>query len=60
MALRRSRDGFAIDAAKPKGFDRPWSPALAGDGEAEPNFVRSTVPRAVDATPSEADQQSED
>jgi hypothetical protein len=33
---------------------------MAGDGEAEPNFVRSTVPRAVDATPSEADLQSED
>jgi competence protein ComEC len=47
-------------AAKPRGFDRPWSPAIAGDGEAEPNFVRSVVPRAVDATPSEADLQSED
>jgi competence protein ComEC len=60
MTLRRARDGFAIDAAKPRGFDRPWSPAVAGEGEAEPNFVRSIAPRAVDATPSEADLQSED
>ena len=60
MTLRRARDGFAIDAVKPRGFDRPWSPAIAGEGEAEPNFVRSIAPRAVDATPSEADLQSED
>jgi competence protein ComEC len=60
MTLRRVRDGFAIDAAKPKGFDRPWTPAQGGDGEAEPNFVRSTVPRAVDTTPSEADLQPDD
>ena len=31
MALRRSRDGFALEAVKPKGIDRPWSPATAGD-----------------------------
>jgi competence protein ComEC len=61
LTLRRSRDGLAIDAVRPKGFDRPWSPALAGDAEAEPNLVRApTAPRAVDATPAEADQQSED
>src|ERR1700729_2989567 len=30
MALRRSRDGFVVDAVKPKGLDRPWSPAPAG------------------------------
>ena len=41
MALRRTRDGFAIDAVKPKGFDRPWSPAVAGDGEAEPDSHRA-------------------
>src|SRR5206468_11119546 len=29
LALRRSRDGFVIDAVKPKGIDRPWSPAIA-------------------------------
>jgi competence protein ComEC len=63
MALRRSRDGFVIDAIKPKGVDRPWSPAVAGDGEAADTTLtsRSTAaPRAVDATPSEADLQAEE
>ncbi len=61
MALRRTRDGFAVDAVKPKGIDRPWSPATAGDTEAELNLAtRPAAPRAVDATPAEADQQTED
>lgn len=52
IALRRTRKGFAVDAVKPRGFDRPWSPAIAGDTEAE-FIIRSdpTVPR--DATPAE-------
>ena len=61
LALRRSRDGFVVDAVKPNGFDRPWSPAVAGDAEADPGLVRTpAAPRAVDATPAEADQQGED
>ena len=62
LALRRSRDGFAVDAVKPKGIDRPWSPAIAGDGEAETTILapRVATPRAVDATPSEADLQAEE
>src|SRR5882724_1215806 len=61
MALRRTATGFAVDAVKPKGVDRPWSPAVAGDIEAETNLMtRPTAPRAVDATPSEADLQAED
>ncbi len=61
MTLRRTRDGFAVDAVRPKGVDRPWSPAVAGDIEAETNLMtRPTAPRAVDATPSEADLQAED
>ena len=61
MALRRTAAGFAVDAVRPKGVDRPWSPAAAGDIEAETNLVtRPTAPRAVDATPSEADLQAED
>jgi competence protein ComEC len=59
LAVRLSRDGFVVDAIKPKGFERPWSPAA--DGDAEPGLVRApAAPRAVDATPAEADQQSED
>ncbi|WP_213772502.1 ComEC/Rec2 family competence protein [Bradyrhizobium sp. dw_78] len=51
MALRRTGDGFSIEAVRPKGFDRPWSPRAASDAEAEPGFLRPAVPRAVDATP---------
>jgi competence protein ComEC len=60
-ALRRSHGGFAVDAVRPKGIDRPWSPAIAGDTEAEPTLApRPAVPRAVDATPPETDLQAED
>jgi competence protein ComEC len=60
IALRRTRDGFAVDAAKPRGLDRPWSPAIAGDTDAEAILLtpRHTVPR--DATPAEADLQADD
>ena len=57
LALRRTRDGFAVAAVKPNGFDRPWAPAVAG--EADPDFVRRRM-APVDATPSESDLQSED
>src|SRR2546421_12370409 len=61
LALRRTRDGFAVDAVKPGGIDRPWSPG-SGEGEAETNIrtPRGSSPRAVDATPSEADLQPDD
>jgi competence protein ComEC len=61
LALRRSRAGFVVDAVKPNGFDRPWSPTSAADHEDEAALLRAPgSPRAVDATPAEADQQSED
>jgi competence protein ComEC len=62
LALRRTRSGFAVDAVKPKGVDRPWSPAVAGDTDAETAILapRTATPRAVDATPAEADQQAEE
>lgn len=62
LALRRSRDGFDIDAVKPKAIDRPWSPAIAGDDGTDSTIraPRATAPRAVDATPSEADLQAEE
>jgi competence protein ComEC len=56
MALRRSRDGFAVEAVRPRGVDRPWSPAVAG----EASLLRPAARRAVDATPSEADLQAEE
>jgi competence protein ComEC len=63
MALRRTREGFAVDAIKPRGVDRPWSPAVGGDAEAADTPLASrpsAPPRAVDATPSEADLQTEE
>jgi competence protein ComEC len=62
LALRRSGSGFTIDAVKPRGIDRPWSPAIAGEGEIETNILapRATAPRTIDATPSEADLQAEE
>jgi competence protein ComEC len=60
LALRRTRDGFSINAVRSQGSDRPWSPAVAGESDAEPNFVGLAVPRAVDATPAEADVQGEE
>jgi competence protein ComEC len=59
-ALGRRRDAYTLDAVKPRGADRPWSPALAEDGEAEPGLIRPASPRAVDATPAEADLQAEE
>jgi competence protein ComEC len=61
MALRRSRDGFVVDAVKPRGIDRPWSPA-AGGGETETMILapRLAAPRAIDATPAEADVQADE
>jgi competence protein ComEC len=60
LALRRGRDGFAVDAVKPRGADRPWSPAVADGVEGEASLTRPAAPRAVDATPSEADLQAEE
>jgi competence protein ComEC len=59
MALRRTRDGFAVDAVKPRGLDRPWSPAGADDPEAE-LVVRPKPNVPHDATPAEADMQADD
>jgi len=60
LALRRSHDGFAVDAVRPRGVDRPWSPAAEGDVEDGTRLVRPAAPRTVDATPLEADWQAEE
>ena len=51
MALRRTRDGFAVDAVKPKGVDRPWSPAVAGRcrGRNQPDAACAAGLRGRDA-----------
>jgi len=61
LALAPRGDGFAIQAVRARGANRPWSPAAAGDGDFELTLVpRSATPRVKDATPSEADLQAED
>jgi competence protein ComEC len=61
MALRRTGTGFAVDTVRPRGVDRPWSPAVAGNTEAEAILApRPVISPPADATPSEADQQMED
>jgi competence protein ComEC len=61
MLLRQTRAGFAINAVKPRGTDRPWSPAAAGDTEGETNLTpRPAAARPADATPAESDLQVED
>ncbi|MBR0964517.1 ComEC family competence protein [Bradyrhizobium diazoefficiens] len=61
LALTRIGDGFAVEAVKTRGANRPWSPAVAGDGDAELTLTpRPAAPRARDATPSETDLGDED
>src|SRR5580692_7854240 len=61
MALQRTRSGFAVAAVKPKGVDRPWSPAVEGGAENETTLTPHPVmPRAIDATPPEADQHGDE
>jgi competence protein ComEC len=62
LALRRTNEGFAVDAVKPRGIDRPWSPSAGGDAiDGETTIPVSRPARqAVDATPSEADLQADE
>jgi competence protein ComEC len=39
LALWRKRNGFVVDAAKPNGFDRPWSALAAGEGENDSTII---------------------
>lgn len=61
LALMRNGDGFALSPVRPRGANRPWSPASAGDGNVELSLVpRPAASRNADATPSEADLQAEE
>jgi competence protein ComEC len=58
LALRRTGSGFAIDAARPPNFDRPWAPQrsrAADTANATPaqSAASRTTPR--DATPRQED-----
>ena len=61
LALRRGRDGFVLQAVRPPGVDRPWSPAPAGGGDIGADTRLSQRTNAPgDATPAEADLQTEE
>jgi competence protein ComEC len=61
LVLWRNGSAFAVDAAKPRGLDRPWSPAASGETEGDAALiVRPAAPRPQDATPSQSDLQPDD
>jgi competence protein ComEC len=61
LALWRRENGFAVEAVRPRGFDRPWSPAPVGGADNDTMILSQPTPdRARQTTPSEADVQSED
>ncbi len=62
LTLRSTNAGFAVDAVKPRGIDRPWSPSAGGEpSDSETTiFVSRPARQAVDATPSEADMQADE
>ena len=52
---------FTVQPAKPRGFDRPWAPAVPGEGADDSVLVsRPQVARAPDATPAETDLQGDE
>ena len=60
LAVRRNRGGFVVEAVKPRGADRPWSPAVAGGESDAETTLAPRGGRGVDATPAEADRQAEE
>jgi competence protein ComEC len=62
LTLRRTNEGFAVEAVKPRGIDRPWSPSASGDSTDTETTIPVSRPAstAVDATPSETDLQADE
>jgi competence protein ComEC len=61
LALWRRQNGFAVEAVRSRGFDRPWSPAPTGGEDDDTMLLSRPKPiRATEATPSEADVQTEE
>lgn len=61
LALWQKADGFAVEAVRPRGFDRPWSPAPDGEADSDGSMIlRASPARAKDATPAEADLQADE
>ncbi|RTL54544.1 MAG: ComEC family competence protein [Bradyrhizobiaceae bacterium] len=69
LALRLTATGYTIEAVRPRGVDRPWSPAgapeMANDAANKDSAVSASAlrPRAaapIDATPQESDAREEE
>jgi competence protein ComEC len=60
LTLRHKADAFDVEAAKPRGFDRPWAPASGEDVADAATLSRPQAARGKDATPSESDLQPDD
>jgi competence protein ComEC len=61
LALWRRGSELAAVPVKPRGLDRPWSPAASGEAENDAALiVRPPASRPQDATPSESDLQPDD
>jgi competence protein ComEC len=58
--LRRTGAGFVTEAIRPRGLDRPWSPAIPDVPEPEIGLGRPAISRPVDATPAETDVQGDE
>ena len=60
LALRFRDGSFSVDAVRPRGIDRPWSQGHGTDEGDTALIVPRVAPKAIDATPSEADRQADD
>ena len=65
MTLTRTAFGYAIEANRPQGVNRPWSPvtaeaAMEGEAGNPASTDRLQAKRSIDATPSDPDMQLED
>jgi competence protein ComEC len=60
LALWRKGDGFNVDAERPFGFDRPWSPAPGAETGRDEVFISQPPRHPEDATPSQQDLQPDD
>jgi competence protein ComEC len=60
MVLRQTHSGFATDAVRPTGVDRPWAPAGRDDAAPDNNSARPATARPADATPAETDLGAEE
>jgi competence protein ComEC len=60
LTLRRQGAAFAVESVRPNGTERPWWPGRVDGSDFDTTLAPRAPPRPPDATPAEADQQSED